>query len=86
MIIHNNVKVLSKSFISFALRIPESYPDSLPSIMGAVTVEEIASLQREFDWVLTTEVSNVIKELKAAVMVCRIILVICDNFKCLGVC
>ena len=37
--------------------------------MGAVTVEEIASLQREFDWVLTTEVSNVIKELKAAVMV-----------------
>ena len=54
--------------------------------MGAVTVEEIASLQREFDWVLTTEVSNVIKELKAAVMVCRIILVICDNFECLGVC
>ena len=70
MIIHNNVKVLSKSFFSFALRFPESYPDSLPSIMGAVTVEEIASLQREFDWVLTTEVSNVIKELKAAVMVC----------------
>ena len=70
MIIHNNVKVLSKSFFSFALHIPEFYPDSLPSIMGAVTVEEIASLQREFDWVLTTEVSNVIKELKAAVMVC----------------
>ena len=70
----------------FALRIPEFYPDSLPSIMGAVTVEEIASLQREFDWVLTTEVSNVIKELKAAVMVCRIIVVICDNFEYLGVC
>ena len=42
---------------------------SFSIIMGAVTVEEIASLQREFDWVLTTEVSNVIKELKAAVMV-----------------
>ena len=37
--------------------------------MGAVTAEEIASLQREFDWVLTTEVDNVTKELKAAVTV-----------------
>lgn len=38
--------------------------------MGPVSDEEIASLQREFDWVLTTEVDNVIKELKAAVKVC----------------
>jgi len=38
--------------------------------MGAVTAEEIASLQREFDWVLTTEVDNVTKELKAAVTEC----------------
>ena len=37
--------------------------------MGAVTEEEIASLQKEFDWVLTTEVDNVIKQLKAAVQV-----------------
>ena len=37
--------------------------------MGAVTTEEIASLQREFDWVLTTEVDNVTKQLKAATTV-----------------
>ena len=37
--------------------------------MGAVTAEEVASLQREFDWVLTTEVDNVTRELKAAVTV-----------------
>lgn len=42
--------------------------------MGAVTAEEIASLQREFDWVLTTEVDNVTKELKAAVTVSTVIL------------
>ena len=41
--------------------------------MGAVTAEEIASLQREFDWVLTTEVDNVTKELKAAVTVSTVI-------------
>ena len=35
--------------------------------MGAVTAEEIASLQRDFDWVLTEEVENVTKELKAAI-------------------
>ena len=39
--------------------------------MGAVTAEEVASLQREFDWVLTTEVDNVTRELKAAVKVSR---------------
>ena len=39
--------------------------------MGAVTAEEVASLQREFDWVLTTEVDNVTRELKAAVTVSR---------------
>ena len=39
--------------------------------MGAVTAEEVASLQREFDWVLTTEVDNVTRELKAAVKVNR---------------
>ena len=38
--------------------------------MGAVTAEEIASLQRDFDWVLTEEVDNVTKELKAAVTEC----------------
>ena len=38
--------------------------------MGAVTAEEIASLQRDFDWVLTEEVENVTKELKAAVTEC----------------
>jgi len=38
--------------------------------MGAVTAEEVASLQREFDWVLTTEVDNVTRELKAAVTEC----------------
>ena len=43
------------------------------SIMGAVTAEEVASLQREFDWVLTTEVDNVTKELKAAVTVSTVI-------------
>ena len=37
--------------------------------MGPVSDEEIASLQREFDWVLSTEVDNVIKQLKAAVKV-----------------
>ena len=37
--------------------------------MGAVTAEEVASLQREFDWVLDTEVDNVTKQLKAAVTV-----------------
>ena len=38
--------------------------------MGTVTAEEIASLQREFDWVLNEEVDNVTKELKAAVTEC----------------
>jgi len=38
--------------------------------MGAVTAEEVASLQREFDWVLDTEVDNVTKQLKAAVTEC----------------
>ena len=37
--------------------------------MADVTVEEIESLQREFDWVLNTEVKSVINQLKEAVQV-----------------
>jgi hypothetical protein len=37
--------------------------------MADVTSEEIESLQREFDWVLTTEVQSVIEQLRAAVQV-----------------
>jgi len=35
-----------------------------------VQLEEIESLQREFEWVLTTEVKSVLKQLKAAVKEC----------------
>ncbi|XP_023320133.1 protein rogdi [Eurytemora carolleeae] len=38
--------------------------------MADVTVEEIESLQREFDWVLNTEVKSVINQLKEAVQEC----------------
>ncbi len=38
-------------------------------IMADITVEEIESLQREFDWVLNTEVQSVIQQLRAAVQV-----------------
>jgi hypothetical protein len=37
--------------------------------MADVTSEEIESLQREFDWVLSTEVQSVIEQLRAAVQV-----------------
>jgi hypothetical protein len=37
--------------------------------MADITVEEIESLQREFDWVLNTEVQSVIQQLRAAVQV-----------------
>merc|ERR1712013_918782 len=39
-------------------------------MMSAVTVEEVASLQREFDWVLNVEVDTVLSQLKAAVKEC----------------
>ena len=34
-----------------------------------VSVEEVESLQREFDWVLDTEVTDVIDQLRNAVQV-----------------
>ena len=37
--------------------------------MTDVTVEEVESLQREFDWVLNTEVKSVINQLREAVQV-----------------
>jgi hypothetical protein len=37
--------------------------------MADVTMEEIESLQREFDWVLSTEVRSVVEQLRAAVQV-----------------
>ena len=37
--------------------------------MADVELEEIESLQREFEWVLTTEVKSVLKQLKEAVKV-----------------
>ena len=37
--------------------------------MSDVELEEIESLQREFEWVLTTEVKSVLKQLKEAVKV-----------------
>ena len=40
--------------------------------MADVTVEEVESLQREFDWVLNTEVQSVIEQLRAAVQVAYI--------------
>ena len=38
--------------------------------MGDVTAEELASLQREFDWVLGVEVNTVLDQLRAAVKEC----------------
>lgn len=38
--------------------------------MADVTVDEIESLQKEFDWVLNTEVQSVIEQLRAAVQDC----------------
>jgi len=38
--------------------------------MTAAVSEEVASLQREFDWVLTKEVGNVVAQLTAAVREC----------------
>merc|ERR1712123_25469 len=38
--------------------------------MSSVTIEEVASLQREFDWVLSVEVDTVLSQLKAAVGEC----------------
>jgi len=38
--------------------------------MGDVDIEEVESLQREFEWVLTTEVKTVLKQLRAAVKEC----------------
>ena len=40
-----------------------------PFKMADVTMEEIESLQREFDWVLSTEVRTVVEQLRAAVQV-----------------
>ena len=56
--------------------------------MGAVTAEEVASLQREFDWVLDTEVDNVTKQLKAAVTVSFDVNICCSggNIRFAGVC
>jgi len=38
--------------------------------MSSVTLEEVASLQREFDWVLKVEVETVLTQLRAAVREC----------------
>ena len=38
--------------------------------MSSVTLEEVASLQREFDWVLNVEVDTVLSQLRAAVREC----------------
>jgi len=38
--------------------------------MADVEIEEIESLQREFEWVLSSEVKSVLKQLKAAVKEC----------------
>merc|ERR1712059_189991 len=40
--------------------------------MGEVAVEEVASLQREFDWILSVEVASVLAQLRAAVKECAI--------------
>jgi len=39
-------------------------------VMSSVTLEEVASLQREFDWVLNVEVDTVLSQLRAAVKEC----------------
>ena len=41
--------------------------------MTEVSVEEVESLQREFDWVLGVEVKAVVEQLRAAVQVVRYI-------------